>query len=264
MNKHHLIFVSALFLFACGKQESTPPVVARVGSSFLSLKDARAALADPAVTEAYLENVVVRWVERELLYRAALSSGYDKDLSILSAVSNYKKLMLGKAYLMSTSKLNIQIQPAEIEAYYEKNITSYVRSADEAVVFHFLVSSIKEANNIFSRLKKSGTGAGLEMLLKEYNVKAETLTRSRVFPKIGEKVFSKNNHTLIAPFKSGLGFHVIKVLNKNKAGTPRGFLEVYDEIQQRLLQSKALVSSNRILDSLKYEYQAEIYLEGAP
>ncbi|MFQ6614789.1 MAG: hypothetical protein ACE5D1_08095, partial [Fidelibacterota bacterium] len=72
-----LLFI-LLFSGCSSKKESTPaptpdnPVVARVGTSSLTLKEARKRLLAYDQSQVTIEDIITQWINEELLYQAAL------------------------------------------------------------------------------------------------------------------------------------------------------------------------------------------------
>ncbi|MEE8335774.1 MAG: peptidyl-prolyl cis-trans isomerase [Candidatus Neomarinimicrobiota bacterium] len=256
----YLLYVFLAFaLISCTQQESGN-IIARAGKNTLMLEDAEKNL-NAMAAEANIETIVNRWLDEEVLYLAALEMNYQDDSKIKSALENYKKRLVGRAYLNSHVQKRIQIKAAEIEKYYKKNINSYKRRFDQALILHFLVQTKKESQDIRAELKKNGTKISNRQLKDKYSVRPETVTRNKLIPELNRAVFNNQNVKLPRPVKTEAGYHVVQILKRHSAGSAKELIEVYDEIQQRLVRNKSILITEALLDSLKHVFNAKSFLE---
>ncbi len=237
--------------------------MARVGKATLTRETAQKQLHKTPMTDADLESVVIRWVDDELLYQAALKERYDKDQNLKSALKDYRHRLIGQAYLNGLIQKRISITPAEIESYYQKNRPSFKRINNEALILHFKVPTKKGAQHILSTLKKGETNKNYSLLLDKYGVQPVVVTENHLINELNSALFvNKSKRTLVGPIRTDSGYHVLKVIEKYPRGSVKNLVDVYDEIQQRLVRIKSSLITGSLLDSLRHEYRSEINLEG--
>lgn len=256
----NLLYVFLAFALTGCSQRESGEIVARAGKNKLSLEAAEKNL-NPMGAEINIETIVNRWLEDEVLYLAALKMNYQDDIKIKSALENYKKRLMGRTYLNAHVQKQIQITAVEIENYYKNNINSYKLRSDQALILHFLVQTKKEAQDIRAELKKNGTKSTNRLLKDKYSVRPETVTRNKLIPELNRIVFDNQNVKLPRTVKTAAGYHVVRVLKRHSAGSAKELIEVYDEVQQRLVRNKSILITEALLDSLKHVFNAKSFLE---
>jgi len=249
-----------LLLAGCAKTDSKSPVMAQAGKNTLTLAAAENIL-NPSAIESDLETIINRWLDDEVLYMAAMQVNFHKDTKIKSALEAYKKRLLGRAYLNYYVQKRIQIKTDELEVYYKNNINSFNRRFDQALILHFLVQNKNEAQNIRAELKKNGTKQSNHELMDRYSVLPQEVMRNNLIPELNRIIFENKKNSLPPPVKSKAGYHVVQILNRRPAGSPKELVEVYDEVQQRLVRKKSILITQALLDSLKHAYNAKSFLE---
>ena len=136
-----LLFIILLTIASCSKDAETGgPVLARVENSVLGKADAeRLKLAVPN-NNYTINDVIVSWVDRELLYLAAKNGGLETDETLISQVNIYRKDLLGNAFMNNYVASQISIENSEIKAYYDKYRSSFKRQNSSAKVMHFFTT----------------------------------------------------------------------------------------------------------------------------
>ena len=191
-----------------------------------------------------------RWVEKTLLYAAAMNAGLDKDKNLINQKNLFYKDLLTSAYLDIHKKDKIKVTREEVSLYYSKNKKSFFRKSDEVVVKHFVLPTKKEAQKIKKLLNRKKPTEELEIKIKEHKPKTKTLTKNSVKDNLVGFVFSGRVGDILGPKKHGGFFHVIELLRSYKAGSPLGLELVYDEVYSRLYKEKEVAVVSTILDSL--------------
>ena len=258
-----ILFVFLLFA-SCAQKETTDssPVVAQVNETVLTLDEynsLRQRYADPKLSP---DHIISQWIQSELLYQAALKKDFHKDKTLLKAVNEYRRMLLGDAYLESLIKESGPILNADIKKYYLSNKSSFVRLVDEAKIYHFVVNTKSEARNIVRVLKRKRSGGELKSVFTDYGVDADIVKRGFLIPELNDLIFSSSGKlSVLGPKKIGSQYHVVEGLDRYPAGSVISLDEAYDEIYQRLIQKRIVFSSKIILDSLFSHNNIETYLE---
>ena len=244
----NLLFFIVLFFFSClQEKKNSKEVVARVNEVVLT-KEALVHLVGsaPAGRKTYL-HAINRWVEKTLLYNAAIGSGLNKDRRLLGQKEAFYKDLLVSSYISAkTEKLNLLLKN-EVSEYYIKNKKGFTRAEEEVVVKHFVSKTIKEAKTIRKELKKNRK---IEKIIKKHKPTTRLLRGELLKDSLVGFVFSGNVGDVLGPKKHGEDYHVFQILKKHKKGSIRGLELVYDEIYQRLYKEKEISFLAQIIDSL--------------
>ena len=246
-----LVFLLSFFSLSCSSVDKTEEaVVARV-NGFVLTKQELGRLTGRQTNET--KTIVLatrRWVEKTLLYAAAMNAGLDKDKNLINQKNLFYQDLLTSAYLDIHKKDKIKVTREEVSFYYSKNKKSFFRKSDEVVVKHFVLPTKKEAQKIKKLLNRKKPTQELEIKIKEHKPKTKTLTKNSVKDNLVGFVFSGKEGDILGPKKSGGFFHVIELLHSYKKGSALGLELVYDEVYSRLYKEKEFAVISTILDSL--------------
>lgn len=240
--------------------ENDQSVVVRVGEATLSQEDTHTWELTPQNEYTNKQQMVSQWINQEVLFQAAVAHGYDRDKTLLQAVSDYRRELIGKAYLQSLLQRRIGVSSDDIKAYYQAHRGSFTRQTEEAKILHFLVDSKSKAREIKSILLRSGVSEKRKKLLADYGVNAVTVRKGAFIELLNDAIF-KARRRVVGPIQTPYGYHTIEILEKYQEGTVRGLDEVYDEIQQYIFQQRSALLAKQILDSLKNTIPIEIFTE---
>lgn len=182
-------------------------------------------------------------INLELLSRAALDKGLDKDPKLAASIDIRRKDMLAKAYLEDYVKAH-PVTDAEIRALYDKAKAEAVEPEYHAR--HILVKTEAEAKKIIADL---GKNAKFEDLAKKYsqdpgsakNGGALDWSDRRAFvPEFSDALAGlKKGETTKTPVKTQFGYHVIRLDDTRQPQIPpldvvRG--EIVKQIQQQRIR----------------------------
>ena len=189
------------------------------------------------------ERVRESLINLELLSRAALDKGLDKDPNLAAALDIRRKDQLAKAYLEDYIKAH-PVSDAEIQATYDKAKADAVEPEYRAR--HILVQTEAEAKKIIADLGKK---AKFEDLAKKHskdpgsakNGGALDWSDRRAFvPEFSEALAGlKKGETTKTPVKTQYGYHVIRLDDTRKPQMPpldtvRG--EIVKQLQQQRIR----------------------------
>jgi peptidyl-prolyl cis-trans isomerase C len=182
-------------------------------------------------------------INLELLSRAALDKGLDKDPNLAAALDIRRKDQLAKAYLEDYVKAH-PVTDAEIQSAYDK--AKAEPAEPEYRARHILVPTEAEAKKIIADLGKK---AKFEDLAKKYskdpgsakNGGALDWSDRRAFvPEFSEALAAlKKGETTKTPVKTQFGYHVIRLDDTRQPQIPpldavRG--EVVKQLQQQRIR----------------------------
>ncbi len=117
-----LILFTAAFLTGCGKESNKKEYLARVNDSYLTRDDLNAIIDSGSGKNFYKSEIVRDWINKELLYQEAKSSGILDDNSF-QKLKNKSDKELAVTFLVNKifNEEKIKIEPSEVKDYYEKN-----------------------------------------------------------------------------------------------------------------------------------------------
>ena len=154
-------------------------------------------------------------INLELLSRAAMDKGLDKDPRLAAALDIRRKDQLAKAYLEDYVK-NHPVTDAEIQATYDKAKTEVVEPEYRAR--HILVKTETEAKKVMADLGKK---AKFEDLAKKYSKdpgsaknggELDWSDRGAYVKEFSDALATlKKGETTKSPVKSQFGYHIIRL-----------------------------------------------------
>ena len=114
-------FILFLCLFSCSKDyKNNDDTYARVGNTVLSKQNIINMKEDGFVRQGSIVHIVDSWVEKTLLYNAAIEVGLNKDKNLLNKRDDFYKNLLISTFLEIESKKNIKISKKEFELLQRK------------------------------------------------------------------------------------------------------------------------------------------------
>ena len=122
-----LVFLLSFFSLFCSSVDKTEEaVVARVNGFVLTKQElGRLTGRQPNETKTIVL-ATRRWVEKTLLYAAAMNAGLDKDKNLINQKNLFYQDLLTSAYLDIQKKDKIKVTREEVSLYYSKNFVSNV------------------------------------------------------------------------------------------------------------------------------------------
>lgn len=150
----------------------------------------------------------------------------------------------------------IAVSDADVKQYYKKNKSAYVE-AGGIEIYHILVKTEKEANEIIAKLKNGGDFA---QLAKQYSLDSSkdnggdlgiVNANTNFVPEFKNAALKlKPGEITTTPVKSQFGYHIIKAGEK-KAAYQKSYEEVQSEIKAQLEKDQKDTAFNKYLSSLK-------------
>ena len=188
--------------------------------------------------------------QQNLLYKAAVESGFPNEASVEKLVDDYRKRLYGNLFLEHYLSSKIEISMEEIRVYYLTNRSSFLRHSNQVRAIQFLTQ--KEASAIKIKRTLLQYDAELRLsLFEEHGVSPATVSPGELPKSLDLLLFGSSvPRGVLGPEKTSFGYHVFEVQEFFPEGSFRGLDEVYDDISQTLYQSRRVIVSGRLLDSL--------------
>ncbi len=180
-------------------------------------------------------------INQELLSRAAIDKGLDKNPKLVAAMEMMRREQLTKAYLEDYVK-NHPVSDAEIKSEYDK--AKAAAGGSEYKVRHILVKTEAEAKAIIAQLNKK---AAFDKLAREKSADKGSAKNGgdlgwavpgafvKEFGEAMQKL--KKGETTASPVKTEFGWHVIRLDDVRPTQFPP-LDKVQNEVRQQLQQKR--------------------------
>ena len=152
-----LILFTAAGLIGCGKESHEKEYLARVNDTYFTHDDLNAIIDSGSGRNFYKNEIIRDWINKELLYQEAKSSGILDDKNFQN-IKNQSNKELAVTFLINKifNEEKLKIDPEVIKEYYDKN-------RDNFRLFHnaFLINLVQFKNEdkaIEFRNKAFGSG----------------------------------------------------------------------------------------------------------
>lgn len=195
-------------------------------------------------------------INMELLSRAAMEKGLDKDPMLVAAIDIQRKNTYAKVYLEDYVKTH-PISDAEIQAEYDR--AKAAASPNEYHASHILVKTEDEAKKVLAELNKKAKFADLA---KKYSLDPGSAKNGGDLnwadPNAFVKEFSdalaglKKGEYTKTPVKTQFGYHIIKLDDVRPSKIP-ALAEVKGEVQKQLQQKRVRDAITAVRTSAKVE-----------
>lgn len=261
----YVIILVLSFALLCDKFSKTnSPVIARVGRSVMTLDDLHKSIPQEylsQITRKQKINSVKQWIDTELLYQAALNLNMHKEKEIINRLHKMKKDLLSAEMISrNSSKQNKRISEESIINYYEQHKESFIRDEDVIKYIEIVLEDMKTGWSVRNMVTQSNfielaSQYSKTPILDPNNV--PFVLEKSLLPEISDVVFRIRLNGTTSPLKMGDNVHIIKVIDKQKAGDICLLEEVRDEIISTLSAQTQKRSIETLLANLrqKADYQ---------
>jgi len=259
------IFVLLLFI-GCREDSGRSPVIARVGTSELTVADLSDALPDDPnfeLSHIQVQRFVQKWVEDELIYQEALSRGFHEQPHIQNEIKRLSRQVVVLAFLERIVDQDVEVGEQEIDEYYEKNGEEFIRADDLYLLNIIHVESRAEANTVRSRLRNGESFAELagELSLdpsRENGGKLGWVTEERLPTSLNAVLPNLRVGTPSSPRRTPAGYYVLLLDAKRVKGERQELDEVREIIKQRIISRKKEEYHRRLLNTLRQNTELEV------
>ena len=173
----------------------------------------------------------------------------DQGLTEKKLWNRFRDQLLMQKLVNYEVRSKVAVSPGEISEYYKTHLQDFAQG-DRVKLQHILIRvgsrSEEEAKNFTDSLvAQLKSGRSFEELAKTYSEGAEAkdggemgwMEKGQLLGEIDEKVFSLNEGETTEPIHSSLGYHIFKVVERQKFSV-RPLEDVRDDIQDTLFKAK--------------------------
>lgn len=266
------LFFCAFFMFlGCNRQsgKDKSPVIARVGKAVLTVDDLNQCIPPEyreQISDKQRIDYVKQWIEKELLYQAALRQKLHKEPDIRSKLDQMKKDFFG-AEMISRNIAHIQaekIPEEEIINFYEQNKNSYIRQTDVVKYAEIVVDNLNSAWTIRNQV----TPENFYELASEYSTipvqdpqKARFIMINALPTEIAATIASLMVNRISLPVKYTDGIHIIYLLDKQKKGGVCSLEEVREDVINTIITRAQQAAINTLIADLRQKTDYEFHFE---
>lgn len=209
-----------------------------------------------------MERVVYELVNQNLMYLDALDQKLEEDQAFKDDLEKAKKNLLIQ-YSVNKFLKGIEISDVEVLEYFESNKEQF-KKPESMIASHILVKEEEQAKEI---LEKINNGLSFEEAASEYSDCPSKdrggdlgkFARGSMVPEFEEAAFGSELGLVNKPVKTQFGYHIIKVIEKSQAESPK-LEEVKEQVKQTLLQSNQQQAYMKKTNDLKEKYSVEVNL----
>jgi|WetSurMetagenome_2_1015567.scaffolds.fasta_scaffold00220_13 hypothetical protein len=261
--------IAAACVFAGCAKGPHSPVVARVGKSVLTLDQLYQNIPpeySDYITREQLVKYVRQWIDNKILYAEALRLKIDKEETIRERLRRMKEDLLCAEMV---SRCTAATQPAavseeDIEAYYNENKAKFIREQDAA---KYLCIACADMNTA-AKVRGMATGDNFSSLAAHYSQvpvpdekKAQYVKFGDVPAELAREIVATKIGGITPVVRTGAGFCVARVLDKQPRGAPCPLPEVRDDIAGLLATRMQNAAVERLIASLRARMAVEVNLD---
>jgi len=248
----------------------TSPVIARVGNTRLTLNKLDASIPPElagALSEEQKAAFVKQWIDAEILYQSALMEKIDADPMVRDRLALMRRSVLGAEMVgRLSSRIGEDARPSDsaVAGYYELHKTQFTRAAD-AVRFADIVMADRTAAMAVRNAVTPDNFFELAKLHSSVPLPADPGTIPFVVVgglqrAIADVVFGIKIGGTTSPIQAPDGYHIIRVIDKQKAGDILPLAEVRGEIVSALSADVRKQHMDRQMADLRQKIIYEINL----
>ncbi|MBD3345595.1 MAG: hypothetical protein GF401_11085 [Chitinivibrionales bacterium] len=266
-----LLLGSLLIAGGC-REKSSSPVIARIGKSTLTLEDLNESIPDEyrgKITREQNIKYVKQWIDNELLYQEALRRKIHKEKVIKTRLRRMKRDLLCAEMISRNSVQDPQARVTEemVHDYYEKNKHTFVRDQDVFKYMEIIVDDLKTAWQVRNLVRANNFPDLAARYSKLPVLDPRSLSyvpADEIPPVIAEVIPTIRTGGTTSPIKVNNGYSIIRVVDKQKAGTTSALEEIQDEIINRLSAELQKTEIENMLYELSQKSDVEFNMETIP
>jgi len=272
-----MLALGALMFYSCdGKSESAGgnkgngkgTILARVNDQVLTYEELQyqfPAEVRDKLRGSDLQEAVETWINTMVVAEKGRQMGLEKDPAVRAAIEYRKADAIARRVLELEISNKTQVSPYEIDSVYQAEKDSYRLDQDRFRASHILVGSMDEAEAIYNRIKK---GDDFAQLAADYSTDRQSaasggdigfFTGDQIDPEFARALKGMQVGEISQPVKTNYGFHIIKLTDRQQAGSDLDSVEVKGRIAEILTSTRQGQSYGLYLDSLKKAANIERY-----
>jgi parvulin-like peptidyl-prolyl isomerase len=213
-----------------------------------------------------LSDMVDNWINTQILYQQGLKKGLDKDPEVAAVVKLRQGDAIARRYVESEILDKTTVTPAQIDSAYNADKDKYKIDKDRLRAGHIMLGSKEEAEGVYTRLKK---GDDFAKLAADYSIDKQSASSGGdlgffTADQIDTAFFAAASKLKVGefsePVKTAYGFHIIKLLERQPAGSAPDMAEVRSKISDDLTAAIQNAAYASFVDSLRRNAKIENFI----
>jgi len=194
--------------------------------------------------------LVESWIRETLLAQEAEKNLVHKDPVFNYRVETYRRRILADKQLDVVLKNKGGVTRAEVEAYYNDNVSSFQRQSNEFFGFHVLMPSRDSARELERAIERNDLEKK-QALVASRPKETGLFQVENLIPEVKEYLLRRKREGIFGPVKSDLGYHLVEVRTWYDRGSTKSLDEVWEEIAARISVNRQKTIESMLVDSLR-------------
>ncbi len=200
--------------------------------------------------------ILDRLIERTLFALEAQDTGLDKDPAVALQLKHAKETILARAYIKKIMTQKPEVSQKEILEYYQDHAPRFALP-ERVRASHILfrvgskaeLDQVNKAKSLCETVKRRiDQGEDFAALARQFSQDTGTreqggdlgfFDRNTKIKILTDTAFAMEPGQVAGPLRSSLGYHILKLTQKQIAHTP-GVQKVQEKIRAELIQKKSL------------------------
>ncbi len=210
--------------------------------------------------EEGMKQVAQELVNQELMYLDAKDQGFDKEETFVEEMKTVEENVL-KQYAINKVLQNVTVTDEDLKKFYDEHKEFY-QKGESVTASHILVETEEEAKDIIKELEEISFEEGAQKYSscpsKDMGGNLGNFEKGSMVPEFEEVAFSMEVGNISEPVETQFGYHIIKLIEKNEAGTME-FEEVKPQIMQQVTAMKQQEQYLGKTEELRGKYKVETF-----
>ncbi len=270
------LFIFLIILSSCTrKSKNTEPILARVGTSTLTIEEAKTSIPEYIFKKDSLtafKRYRDEWIQQQIILQEAYRLRINRQPDVQKRLDKIREEYITKAaqeYIIGEMNPNLQVTDEEARSYYQENKESFVLEERYIRYRHMISSSLNDAQNARRDLLQ---GIDWETVANNYSVNPEVAIREsqRFWPEsiAGGDVAILNRYLQLIGLSEitviervGSQYHFVQLLEERAKGDHPDLEWLIDQIKEWLVLEKRRKAFNTYVKNLYLQAQANNEIE---
>ncbi len=259
--------ISAALLTGCGPQRDASEIAARVDDAVLTeaeLADQLPDQLDEELAAVERSQFIEDWVGQELIYREALDLKVHEKAHVQRLIAQARRDLVVASFLDSVlANRPVDVGDEAVTQYYRDHQNDFLRTRAETRAQHILLSTRGDAEALRRELLEGYT---FEQAAEEYSLDQETKMgggdlgyfTADDLPELWETCRNLAPGEVSSPVPAERGYHLVRVLAHEPAGSAMALEQVRSEIVGRIVFEEHRRRLDGLVETLKARRSWEI------
>lgn len=260
--------MACLLVFCSGTDDPEGTILARVNDVVLTSEELMYQVPPDLRNQMKSEDlseVVENWINTELLYQEAIERKLDDDPEVKAIIKAGIRDAVARRLLDIELGNKVIISPATVDSTYASQRDSYRLTEDRFRASHIFSESAVDLDAVYKRLEK---GDDFATLARDYSMDRQSAERGGdigyfgvddIDPALVAAARQLQAGAYSKPVKTGYGYHIIKLTDRQKAGEALDSLEAKRKIYESLYTARHAEAFSELLENLKTAAKIERY-----